>query len=161
MGSDEQVGVVELRLIAEHMGIRVRCHRQVPLADELANPGPRNAAQMQEADPSMPQIMRAEERNAGGSACLCDRGAKRVGADSDLSKKVSFVKRSGSVSGLKIPSSTRCLRRIGLSPSQNDDRRRVLLQRWHVTCVRRLARWNRARRLAMTIILGVRMRRFI
>lgn len=80
MASDEQPLVVELRFIAENMAVHARCHRQVPLADELADPGPRNAAQVQETDPPMPQIVRAEEWNAGRSARLCDRSAKRVRA---------------------------------------------------------------------------------
>jgi hypothetical protein len=49
MSSDEQFRVIQLRLIAENMAVHIRCHRLVPLADELADPGSGKAAQMQEA----------------------------------------------------------------------------------------------------------------
>jgi hypothetical protein len=37
--------------------VRVRRHREVALADELADPRPRDAAQVHEADPTVTQIV--------------------------------------------------------------------------------------------------------
>lgn len=72
--------VVELVLADEDMRVRVGGDAEVALADELADARPRHPAQMQEADPPVPEVVRAEQRNAGGLARLRDRRAERVGA---------------------------------------------------------------------------------
>ncbi len=43
------------------MGVGVSGDRQVALADELTDPGPGHAAQVQERDPAVPQVVRRPE----------------------------------------------------------------------------------------------------
>ena len=58
IGSRDEPRVVELVLVGHDVRVRVRRHREVPLADDLADPSPRHAAQVFEGDPSVPQVVR-------------------------------------------------------------------------------------------------------
>jgi hypothetical protein len=58
----EQSRVVEFPLVEHDVRVDVRGRRQVPLADELPDPRPRNAAQVQERDPAVAEVVRAEQR---------------------------------------------------------------------------------------------------
>jgi hypothetical protein len=57
VSSGHERGVLDLGLIDEDVRVRVRRHREVALADELADPRPRDAAQVHEADPTVTQIV--------------------------------------------------------------------------------------------------------
>ena len=61
--SPQQLRVVELGLVREHVAVRVRRDREAALADELADPRPRHAAQVQQADPAVAQVVRGEQRD--------------------------------------------------------------------------------------------------
>ena len=69
----EQCLVVEFGLVSEDMRVGVIGHRQVALADELADPRPRCAAEVQQADPPEAQVVRRPQRDAGRPAGLRDR----------------------------------------------------------------------------------------
>ena len=47
MYSGEQVGVVELDLVGENVRVRVRGDSEVALPDVLADPGPRDAGEVE------------------------------------------------------------------------------------------------------------------
>ena len=68
VGLREQLGVVELGFVGEHVAVGVRRHGQVPLSDVLSDPRPWHAAQVKEADPSVSEVVRAEGRHAGRRA---------------------------------------------------------------------------------------------
>jgi hypothetical protein len=74
----EQSRVVELRLVGEDVRVRVCGDRERALTDELAGAGPRHTAQVEERDAPMPQVVRREQRNGRGLACLRDRRPQRV-----------------------------------------------------------------------------------
>ena len=69
------------------MRVRVRCHGEVALADVLADPRPRHAAQVQEGDSSVTEVVRRECRDTSGGAGACDGGAQPVGRDSQEDKR--------------------------------------------------------------------------
>ena len=56
--SANQRSVVELGLVGEHMRVGVGGHGEIALADELGDPRPRDAPQMQQPDPPVTQIVR-------------------------------------------------------------------------------------------------------
>jgi hypothetical protein len=62
------------------MRVDVRGHREIALTDEFGDASPGNAAQVQQADSPVPEIVRAPLSDALGLARLRDRGAQRVGA---------------------------------------------------------------------------------
>jgi hypothetical protein len=64
---------VDLAVVDEDVRIGVRGHGQVPLADVLPDPCPSHAAQVKEADPTMPDVVGTEHRNPGRGACPGDR----------------------------------------------------------------------------------------
>src|ERR1700675_3756697 len=55
------------RRILENVNVGDRGDRQVALTDELADPGPRNAAQVLERDPPVSKVVR---QNAGTAAAV-------------------------------------------------------------------------------------------
>ena len=56
-GADE-LPVVELPLVHEHVRVRVRGDGEVALPDVLADPGPRHAAEVQQGNAPVPEIVR-------------------------------------------------------------------------------------------------------
>src|SRR4051812_3458135 len=62
------------------MRVGVRRDRDVALTDLFADTRPRHPARMEEADPSVSQIVRTEERHPRRPAGLRDRGAEGVRA---------------------------------------------------------------------------------
>ena len=77
----QQPGVVQLALIGDDVRVRPgRCH-QVVVADELADPGPRHPAHVEQADAAVAQIVRAESGDAGRGTGTGDRGAEAIAAE--------------------------------------------------------------------------------
>lgn len=81
-GTDEHA-VVDLRLIAPDVGVRVRRDRQVALADVLPDPRPRGAPEVEEGDTVMTKVMRGDRRDARNRSdtcvCECSRDARGSG----------------------------------------------------------------------------------
>jgi hypothetical protein len=61
------------------VGVGVGGDRQIALPDPLADPRPGDAAQVQQRDSPVAEVVRAEQRDRGGPARLRDRGPQRVG----------------------------------------------------------------------------------
>lgn len=56
----EEVAVVELALVDEHVRVRVRRGREVPLPDPLADPRPGHPAEVEQRDAPVPQVVRTQ-----------------------------------------------------------------------------------------------------
>ena len=76
----DQLRVVEFRLVAQDVRVGVGGHGQVALPDELGDPRPRHAPQVEQRDPTMTQIVRRPERDPARLARLRDRRPQRVGS---------------------------------------------------------------------------------
>ena len=69
----EEGRVVELGLIGQDVRVCVGSDREVALADALSDPGLRHAAEVQERDPAVPEVVRRERRDAGRCARMVGR----------------------------------------------------------------------------------------
>jgi hypothetical protein len=58
----EELLAVELLLVGEEVRVRVGGDREVALTDELGDAGPRHAAQVQERDAPVSQVVRRPKR---------------------------------------------------------------------------------------------------
>lgn len=63
------------------MAVRVRRHREVSLPDVLTDPGPRDAGEMEEGDPTVAEIVRGQRRHTGRRARTGDRGSEAIAAE--------------------------------------------------------------------------------
>jgi hypothetical protein len=66
--SVEQSRVVELPFVGDDVRVRASGGYEVVVADELSNPRPRHANQMQQRDAAVAEIVRREARDAGSGA---------------------------------------------------------------------------------------------
>jgi hypothetical protein len=71
--------VVDLVLVDEHVAVRVGGDGEAALPDELADARPGYAAQVQQADAAVTQVVRAKQGNSRSATRLRNRGAERVG----------------------------------------------------------------------------------
>lgn len=77
----ENLRVVDLFLIAEHVGVGVSRHGEIALSDMLADPRPRNTRQVPERDTAVAKVVRREHGNANADARPPNRHAQAVGSD--------------------------------------------------------------------------------
>jgi hypothetical protein len=49
------------------VGVRVRRDSEVALSDEFSDSRPRHTAKVEKTDPPVPEVVRRERRNSGGS----------------------------------------------------------------------------------------------
>lgn len=73
--------VVELGSVAEHMGVRSRRRDDIPVADCLADPRPRDALLMHERYPAVTKVVRRERRHAGRATGSSESGAEPIGSE--------------------------------------------------------------------------------
>jgi len=73
--------MVKFALVGDHAGVGASRRDEVVLADEFADPGPRDSAQVEQRDAAVSEVVRGELRHASRGAGTSERSAKAVAAE--------------------------------------------------------------------------------
>jgi hypothetical protein len=75
--------VVELALVGEHVRVRVRRHREIPLAHRLAERRPRHPAEVQQREVQSDRDASADNAEGSRAGCVSQSPGSRLDLDED------------------------------------------------------------------------------